>query len=183
MPSAVASVIERCLRKSAAERFASGAEISRALATERPTVDPAAVRWWRAHQAIIVGLYFLAAVFAWFIKQELDLDVAPGRGVGTPALVVFGIVGVAATVGGILRFHLLFVERRNRRALAAELRRTAPITLVTDIVIASALIVDSLLLLVSEWHLAAVLIAALGVGIGIARLFLEPFTERDAFDR
>jgi hypothetical protein len=174
MPSAVASVIERCLRKSAAERFASGAEISRALATERPTVDAAAVRWWRAHQAIIVGLYFLAAVFAWFIKEGVG---------GTPALVVFGIVGVAATVGGILRFHLLFVERRNRRALTAELRRTGPITLVTDIVIASALIVDSLLLLVSEWHLAAVLIAALGVGIGIARLFLEPFTERDAFDR
>ena len=68
----------------------------------------------------------------------------------------------------------------NRRALPVELRRSAPITLMTDIVIASALIVDFLLLLASEWHLAAVLIAGLGVGIGLARLFIEPSRERDA---
>ncbi len=171
MPSAVASVIDRCLRKSAAERFASGAEISSALAIERRTVDPAAVRWWRTHQAIVIALYFLASMFAWFIKE----------GLGPAAVGVFGVVGVAATVGGLLRGHLLFVERMTPRTLAAELRRNGLITLATDAVIFGALIVDSVLLLASGRHLEAVLIAGLGIGIVLTRRVLEPSTTTAAF--
>ena len=173
MPRAVSAVIERCLRKSPSERFASAAGISAALATNQTSVDRDAVGWWRAHQAIIVGLYFLASVVAWFIKEEL----------GGTAVAVFGVVGVAATVSGVLRSHLLFVERMNARALAAELRRTGFISRLTDGVICAALVVDALLLFASGWHLAAVLIAGLGAGVVIARLFLEPSRERDAFER
>jgi predicted Ser/Thr protein kinase len=184
LPVSVCCVIERCLNKSPTQRFRSASEITGALSVEptppRPTPDPdpdpdpGPVRWWRAHQAIIVGLYFLAAVFAWFIKQ----------GVGTPALVVFGIVGVAATVGGILRFHLLFVERVNHRRLTAELRRTERFTWVTDAVIAVALIVDAVLLpAATNQNLAAVLIASLGAGIFVARAILETSTTADAFGR
>jgi serine/threonine protein kinase len=186
MPRAVCSVIERCLRKSPAERFASAAGIADALTPEPTIVDRDGLGWWRAHQAIIVGLYFLASVFAWFIKQELEtvaLAVFGIVGVGATANAVFGIVGVAATVGGVLRFHLLFVERTNARTLAAELRRTGLITRVTDGVISGALVADALLLFASGMHLAGVLIAGLGAGIGIARLFLEPSRERHAFER
>jgi hypothetical protein len=179
-------VIERCLRKSPAERFASAAGIADALTPEPTIVDRDGLGWWRAHQAIIVGLYFLASVFAWFIKQELEtvaLAVFGIVGVGATANAVFGIVGVAATLGGVLRFHLLFVERTNARTLAAELRRTGLITRVTDGVISGALVADALLLFASGMHLAGVLIAGLGAGIGIARLFLEPSRERHAFER
>ena len=171
LPPSVWAVIERCLRKLPTQRFVSASEIPAALGDERPTRHEAAVRWWRNHQAIIVGLYFLASVVAWFIKQ----------GLGTPALVVFGVVGVAATVGGLLRGHLLFVERTTPRTLAAELRRTGLITLVTDAVIFGALIVDSVLLLASGRHLAAVLIAGLGIVIVLTRRVLEPSTTAAAF--
>ena len=86
MPLAACSVIDRCLRKSPADRFASAREIATALPDESnesnennqsKTVDGAAVRWWRAHQGIIVGLYFLASVFAWFIKEGLETSGSP----------------------------------------------------------------------------------------------------------
>ena len=179
LPLAVASVIERCLKKSPAERYASAADIEAALTDGKLTIEKkvahrGAVRWWRSHQAIIVSLYFLASMFAWFVKE----------GVGTPALVVFGVAGVAATVGGVLRFHLLFVERVSRRRLTAELRHIARFTLVIDAVIAVALIVDAILLsAATNQDLAAVLIACLGAGIFLARAFLEPSTTADAFDR
>ena len=177
MPLATCSVIDRCLRKSPAGRFGSAGEIATALPNdsyESKTLIGDAVPWWRAHQAIIVGLYFLASMFAWFVKE----------GVGTQALVVFGVAGVAATVGGVLRFHLLFVERVSRRRLTAELRRTERFTLVIDAVIAVALMIDAILLsAATNQDLAAVLIACLGAGIFFARAFLEPSTTADAFDR
>ena len=173
LPMSVSSVVERCLRKSAAERFASAVDIAAALATDRASVPRDAVRWWRTHQAIVIALYFLASMFAWFIKE----------GLGPAAVGVFGVVGVAATVGGLLRGHLLFVERMTPRTLAAELRRNGLITLVTDAVIFGALIVDSVLLLASGRHLEAVLIAGLGIGIVLTRRVLEPSTTAAAFGR
>jgi tRNA A-37 threonylcarbamoyl transferase component Bud32 len=165
----VSAVIGRCLKKLPAERFASAGEIAEAL-PKHLTID--AVRWWRAHQAIIVSLYFFAAVFAWFTKQEL----------GSTALnAVFGLVSATATVGGVMRSYLLFVERVNRRALAAELRRTGLITMVTDALVAVALSFDGVLLFAAGRHLASVLIAGLGIGIVLARLVLEPFTTTEAF--
>ena len=93
------------------------------------------------------------------------------RGTGQPRRWrSFGAIGLAATVGGILRGHLLFIERVNPRALAAERRRTEPITLVIDTVIAGGLVVDSALLFVLGRSLAAVLIAGLGIGIVLTRL-------------
>jgi predicted Ser/Thr protein kinase len=172
LPASIASVVERSLRKLPAQRFGSASEISAALLVADRAPGGGA-RWWRTHQAIVIALYFLASAFAWIIKQ----------GLGPAAVGVFGIVSVAATVGGVLRGHLLFVERMTPRALAAELRRTGLITQVTDAAIFGALVVDSVLLLASGRHLAAVLIAGLGIGIVLSRRFLEPSTTSAAFDR
>jgi hypothetical protein len=173
LPGSVASVLERCLRKTPAERFASAGEISTALLTaDGPAGARDGTRWWRTHQAILIGVYFLASVLAWFIKQ----------GLGNTALAVFGGIGVAATVGGILRSHLLFMERVHPRALAAERRRSAPFTLAIDALIAIGLFVDGALLFSSDRPLAAVLIAALGTGIILTRLILERSTTAAAFD-
>ena len=104
------------------------------------------------------------------------------EGAGSLAVAVFGVVGVAATIGGILRGHLLFTEQVNARGLVAERRRTEQATLLVDAVIAVALMVDSALLSTRR-PLAAVLIASLGVGIVLARLVLERSTTAVAFDR
>jgi hypothetical protein len=185
LPVTVCSVIERCLKKSPAQRFESASEILAALSVDprlpTSTPDPripAVVRWWRAHQATVIGLYFLACAFAWLIKQEL--------GSAALALAVFGIVSAAATVGGVVRGHLLFIGKRIPRGMmAAELLRSGPITLGADAVIAIALCVDGALLLVGESgrHVAAALSAGFGIGVLVARLRLEPSTTRDAFPK
>ena len=109
---------------------------------------------------------------------------AINEGPGSTALAVFGAIGLAATVGGILRGHLLFIERVNPRALAAERRRTEPITVVTDTLIAGGLFVDSALLFSSGRSPPAVRpVAGLGTGIVLTRLILERSTAAAAFDR
>jgi Protein kinase domain len=172
LPAPLAAVVDRCLRKSPAERFGSAAEIASALAWSGPGADRSPVSWWRAHQGIVIGLYFLASVFAWMIKEWA----------GSLAVAVFGVVGVAAIIGGILRGHLLFTEQVNARGLVAERRLTERATFLVDAVIAVALLVDGALLSTHR-PLAAVLIAGLGVGIVLARLVLERSTSAAAFDR
>ena len=177
LPVSVCSVIERCLRKSPTQRFGSAAEILGALSVEPPTPDRrtfddiAAVRWWRAHQYVVIGLYFLACVSAWFSKE----------GLGTAADVVFGIVTTVATVGGVLRGHLLFVDQTKRRAIPDERRRTDWVTLWTDALIAIGLGVDGVLLSMTTRHVLASLLAGLGIGILLARLWIEPSSAKEAF--
>ena len=181
LPIELCSVIERCLKKWPAQRFASASEIGVAL-DPRPAfappapipvipVPPSALPWWRAHQVVVIALYFLACVAAWFTKE----------GLGLAATVVFGIVTTAATVGGVLRGHLLFVERTNQRALAAERRRTDSVTWLTDTVMAMALVFDGILLSFTTRHVAAALSVALGIVILLARLRIEPSSAQEAF--
>lgn len=174
LSGSVRAVVDRCLKVSPAERFRSGADLADALAHE-PSADEhvaAAIGWWRTHQAVVIALYFLASTVAWFFKADL----------GTLALADFGLIGLASTTGGVLRGHLLFVQRMHAPAtLDAERRRTNTLTFLTDAVVAVALIMDSVLLSAAR-PLAAVLVAGLGVGIILARLVVEPSTTAAAFD-
>jgi hypothetical protein len=166
------TVIERCLRKAAGDRFSSAAEIVRALSLDTQSLPRARVAtWWRAHQLIVVGLYSVASIAAWQIK-ELHAG-------STTA--VFLIVGIAATVAAVFRGHLLFTERVNRAGLTAERRRTAPVTLAVDLLISAGLAADGVVM-ASSAPLAAVLTLALGVGLVLARLVVEPSTTAAAFD-
>jgi predicted Ser/Thr protein kinase len=170
LPLPVAAVIERCLRKQPADRFGSAAEIVAALGAGGVAPRRAVIGWWRTHQVIALALYFVASALAWQIKEW-----HPGA-----ALVIFGVVGVGATIAGIFRGHLLFTERMNPPGLAAEGRRAAPVTLVVDLLIAAALAADAAILSAAS-PLLAVLTAALGVGVALARLIVEPSTTRAAF--
>ena len=106
-PVVVATVIERCLRKSPADRFASGADsCGGAGAGACDPVSGGVTAWWRTHQAAALALYFAAVAVAWRIKEWQ-------HGLADPA---FLLVGVAAAVGGVFRGHLLFTERMNRDA-------------------------------------------------------------------
>jgi hypothetical protein len=171
LPLPVAAVIERCLRKSPAERFASAADVLDALG--RPELAPPRrrARWWRTHQAAAIALYFVAAVLAWQIKEWQ----------GGIAAAIFGIIGVAATTTGVFRGHLLFTEGMNPSALAAERRRAGLVTLVIDLLIAGALVADAAVL-AADRQLAAVVTVGLGIGIALARVIVEPATTAAAFD-
>jgi len=76
----------------------------------------------------------------------------------------------------VLRGHLLFTEHINRRNLGAERRRARPALLIVDVFIALALGADAAML--AAWPLTAVLTMALGIGIAMAALVLEPATTK-----
>ncbi|MGH9257852.1 MAG: serine/threonine-protein kinase [Vicinamibacterales bacterium] len=170
LPYAVVSVIDRCLSKTPANRFASAAEIVEVL----DRVDFTRGRmtgWWRAHQFVVVALYFLACGLAWQIKEW-----RPGM-----TTAIFFAVCTVATVAGLFRGHVLFTERVNAARLTAERQRAAPVLLVADLALAVALAADGMLLAANQ-PLAGVLTMALGVGIALARLVVEPATTAGSFN-
>jgi serine/threonine protein kinase len=125
--------------------------------------------WWRTHQFIIVGLYLIAASLGWYAKEWIKVPVTESLFIG---------LGACAAVGGVLRSHLVFTEYFNRQNLTVERRRAARALLVADLAIAGALGVDAVILRV--WPLTAVLTMALGIGIALAALVLEPATTKGA---
>jgi serine/threonine protein kinase len=177
LPAGLSLMVARCLRRLPAERFASGAELVTALVVASPS-QPSAPRpagrvtgWWRRHQLTAIGLYVVASMAAWQIK-EWDPGIAS---------TLFLAVGALATVGGMFRGHLIFTEQMNPLAFALERRRAGPVTAVVDVAIALVLAVSGLLV-AAERPLAAVLTIGLAVGIALARLLVEPTTTTAAFE-
>jgi hypothetical protein len=173
LPGAFVTAIERCLSKVPADRFASGEEIARAL--DRAAPARAAGRltsWWRTHQLVVIATYFLACALAWQIKEWQS---------GVPTA-IFIAAGIAATVAGVFRGHLVFTERVNAPGLATEHRRAMPITLAMDLLLGLVLLADGVLLSGTR-PLPAVIAMGLGAGIVLARLVIEPSTTAASFRR
>jgi hypothetical protein len=170
VPAAVVECVERCLRKAAVERFSSAADIERALAhADESAPSRAGSTWWRIHQLVIIGLYITAASVAWQNKEWFKV----------PATVsLFMALGVGAAIGGVLRAHLVFTEQVNRKNLAEERRRARPALMIVDGLMAVALVADGTMLV--AWPLTALLTMALGIGIALAALVLEPATTKAA---
>lgn len=171
LPLPLAAIVNRCLQKSPGDRFTSGIDIARALVAARTEQTGPVSTWWRTHQITVIGLYLLACVLLWQVKEW-------ERGIAANGL--FIVAGLAATVGGVFRGHLLFAERVNPQAFHAERRRASTVTLAVDCLIALSLFIAGSLL-VADRQLAAVFTMALGTGIALARLLLEPSTTRAAF--
>jgi hypothetical protein len=169
----LAAVIERSMRKAPADRFPSAAEMARALARESERPRAASVRrWWRTHQLAIIGLYVIACILGWQIKEL--------RHASSDQIFLF--LGFATTVGGVFRGHLVFTEQMNRASLESESRRATPALLIVDLLIAAALAGDGLAI-GSTRQLFAVVTLSVSVGIALARLVLEPATTKAAFGR
>jgi hypothetical protein len=171
--SGMAQVIARCLSKSPADRYASASEIVDALSRGHdapPALSPHAT-WWRAHQLAICGLYVAGAALSWQIKDWVETPVTVG---------VFLALGAAATIGCVLRGHVVFTERVNRRHLAVERRRTARATRTLDLLVAALLFADGILI-APVGALFAVFALSLGLGIALASIVLEPATTAAAF--
>jgi hypothetical protein len=173
LPGALVHAVERCLRKSPAERFATAAEVAAILsqptATRRSSRSP---QWWRTHQITVLALYLGACGLLWQVKEWLP---------GIPTTLFLG-GGVLATVAGVFRSHLLFVEWSQGEHFVAERRRAAPVTMATEVLLGLALAVDGLIL-ADLRPVPAVLSIAFGIGIALTRLLIEPSTTSASFSR
>ena len=176
-------IVSTCLRKDPVERYDSTQDLVadfeeleieaarlRQADSDRIRYRPADADvshpvWWRAHQVTVVGLYLVAAALGWQIKEWIKVPVTVS---------MFIALGSGAAIGGVLRGHLVFTELVNERNLAVERRRTARAQLVVDLFMACALIVDAVMLI--SWPLTAVLTIALGIGIALTALVIEPAT-------
>lgn len=168
VPIWLSDVIDRCLRKPVNERFQSASELLQAF--DHPAIIDRQPRrsstWWQTHQLIAIVLYIIASAHAWQIKEWFRQPIT---------LWVFVIMGIAGSIGGIIRGHLIFTDVMNHPYLASELARTKSLRLFTDLVMATLLTVDALLLIDSE-PLTAVLTMALATGIALAAVLMEPAT-------
>ncbi len=175
LPGGLPPVIDRCLRRIPGERYPTAGAVVSALTSGTPPADEAeagtrVARWWRTHQLSAIGLYLLASIAAWLIKEWHQ-----------GATGVFLAVGALATAGGMFRGHLVFTEQMNPSGFAAERRRAGPVTVFVDLAIALAL-GGAGLLIARQRPLAAVLTIGLAVGIALARLLVEPTTTAAAFE-
>jgi len=174
LPKSLSDVIERCMKKLPSERFASAVELSSAL--ERPT---SAVRyvagtstWWRVHQLVAMTLYVVASTRAWQIKEWIHSS----RG----ALWAFILMGIAASVGGIVRGHLIFTDVMNAHHLFREMKRTRRVVIFADLLMAFTLAVDALLIAPLQ-PLSAVLTILVATAIALAAMLMEPATTAAVF--
>jgi hypothetical protein len=176
IPGSVAMVVDRCLRKSAADRFASAADIVTALHTgiggASPSRRAAVAAWWRAHQVVMMVIYLCAALLAWSVKEAFSQPLP---------LWLFIAIGIWAAAGGIVRAHLLFTSAINPSRLRDEHVRVRRTLRAVDLLIAASLGVDGLSI-ASIRPLWGVLTVGLATGIALATLLMEPATSATFFE-
>jgi predicted Ser/Thr protein kinase len=176
VPGHVAMVVDRCLRKSAADRFASAGEIVTALQTgSRGTSTSrraAGASWWRAHQVVMMVIYLAAGLLAWAVKEAFREPLP---------LWLFIAIGIWAVTGGTVRAHLLFTSGINPLRLRDEHLRVRRTLRALDLLIAAGLGVDGLSI-ASIRPLWGVLTVGLAAGIALATLLMEPATSATFFE-
>jgi hypothetical protein len=175
IPPHVAAVVDRCLRKSPAERFATAGEIAQALASGHVTAEPARPArfqtMWRVHQAASMGLYVVASAIAWEIKEQFRSPLS---------LWTFVAIGIAATIAGVSRGHLLFTSRMNRARLTHEWQRVRPAVVTIDLLMAAGLAVDGISF-VGVRPLWGMLTIAFAASLALSTTLMEPATTAAAF--
>ena len=176
VPKWLSDIIDRCMRKPVNERFAAASELLQAF-DHPPIVERHPGRsstWWRTHQVVAIALYTIASAHAWQIKEWFRDPIS--EWFRNPiSLWIFVLMGIAGSVGGIIRGHLIFTDVMNRPHLTSELARTKRLRLFTDVLMAALMTIDALLLIDSE-PLTAVLTIALATGIALAAVLMEPAT-------
>jgi serine/threonine protein kinase len=183
VPAWLSDVIARCLCKTPADRFGSGAELLQAFDHPAATAPGSSgtTTWWKVHQLVAMMLYILASGRAWQIKEWMKTEVAGEPGIERlVSLWVFVLMGIAASIGGIVRGHLIFTDRMNRAHLPSELRRTRRVRLSSDMLMAALLTLDALLV-ASLWPVTTVFTICLATGIALAALLMEPATTAAVF--
>jgi len=93
---------------------------------------------------------------------------------------IFLALGATATIGGVLRGHFVFTSVMNYPRLTTERRRTRRPLMWLDGLTAVLLLADAAMV-AGTGALPAVFALALGLGIALASLVLEPATTAAAF--
>ena len=186
VPPALEAIVRRCLAKHAADRYARTADLAAdlvRLAADRESrrleqADRRAASgrdanrvWWVIHQAAVV-LFFV--ILFGLLRWASGWIARPWNGVLTVAFVI------PAVVNAILRANLLFTARFQPSGLAAQLRRTRPSILASDL-LANALLVAASAALLPAHITTAVLLAAAGIGNAAVAVWVEPATIEAAF--
>jgi hypothetical protein len=181
IPPAVAAVVDRCLRKSPMDRFASAGDVLQALSSLHSTTATAEPRrfetMWRVHQAATMLLYVIAGTASWWIKERFK---EPLGSLAPLALWTFVAIGLAGTIAGVSRGHLLFTWRMNRPRLTHEWHRVRPAVVVVDLLIAAGLAVDGVSIagIRPLWGMLTIAFAA---GLALSTTLMEPATTAAAF--
>jgi serine/threonine protein kinase len=173
LPRFVSDIIDRCLKKSPSARFQSAVELCDAFEKPGSAVrySSGSSTWWRVHQLTAMILYIVATTRAWQIKESLHSPMS---------LWAFILMGIAASLGGIVRGHLIFTDVMNRPHLGPEMRRTRRAVVSADLLMAATLAADALLLAHLQ-PLNAVLTICVAVGIALASILMEPATTTAVF--
>jgi serine/threonine protein kinase len=199
IPAAVWAIVDRCLQKDPADRYASTQELCRAIETTRaesqqvsaahtthlahpsvPTRRAApdapdapiapALWWWRFHQLAAASVYWAMIWPAWHIHRDL------GRG----GLFFFFATLAAVVVAANLRIHLWFSSRVYPQHLAEQRADTGRWIRFADCAFVALLVIAGLILPDTRAGWAALLISV-GIGSAVAFLIIEPGTARAAF--
>lgn len=165
--SAICSRRRSIARPSSAGSVEIVGALDRTHGAESP---PGYATWWRVHQLVIITLYIASVALGWQLKEWRE---TPGT------ISLFIALGFFATIGCVLRGHLVFTEHMNRSMLTGERRRTARALMTVDIALAVALAGDGQLF--AAWPLTSLLIINLALGIALAATVLEPATTRATF--
>jgi hypothetical protein len=128
---------------------------------------------WRVHQAASMALYVVGVMIAWEIKEQFKSPLS---------LWTFVAIGIAATIAGVSRAHLLFTSHMNRPRLTHEWQRVRPAVVVIDLLMAGALAADGISF-VGIRPLWGMLTIAFAAGLALSTTLLEPATTAAAFER
>lgn len=190
LPPPVWNVVERCLRKSPAERYPSTADLVSELETlsrhlpsvvegKPPTpgatypvneVSHRALWWWQFHQLAAALLYWVMVWPAWHVH----------RWIGTYGLPFFLALLAAIAVAGNLRLHLWFSSRIYPGQLASQRPQVGTWVRAADLVFATLLLAAGLIIGQdhAEW---AAFLTTFAIGSAVAFSLIEPATARAAF--
>ncbi|HET9360692.1 MAG TPA: serine/threonine-protein kinase, partial [Vicinamibacterales bacterium] len=186
----VERVVLVCLRVSPEARFASAADLLRALEEARSHLTSAdhdrkaapvpagpapreghAIWWWQFHQAAATLVYLLLLIPLWRVR-----DLAPWSS-GT-LLFVVGLVGVV--IASALRWHLWFAVRLDPAAWHDQHGRSRRWILAGDALFVVILVSVGVFSLLAERHWGILLLAA-AAAVLVSFAVIEPATARAAF--
>ncbi len=191
VPPRLWTVIERCLQKDPANRFATTRELLAALKqvqevqrcsarcnrlhlSHAPCAPLAplapALKWWRIHQLAATLVYSAMVWPAWIIHRSF----------GAAGLAFFFSILAAVVVAGMLRIHLLWTSFEYPDDLQERRAEVSRMIWWADAAFAALLIIAGIALPADKAGWAALFISV-GLGVAISFLVIEPATARAAF--
>jgi hypothetical protein len=178
IPAPAAAIIDRCLQHNPNDRYASARDLLHAIEAARradtaaPALQERSARWWwEFHQAVVALAYWVMVIPAWTVRGILG---------GWTGRAVFIAVLASVIVAANLRLHLWFTSRSYPSELRWLRGRVATWILVADCAFALTLIASGLIIGDDSSPLA-ILMLSVGIGAGVAFLFIEPATTRATF--